>query len=56
MRLLTMRGRILKAGWILLLALAVFSTAGDTFGTGDSVTQLAKSHLYSIQRWRSAIS
>ena len=46
-----MRGRILKAGWILLLALAVFSTAGDTFGVGDGVTQLAKSHLYSIQRW-----
>lgn len=51
MRLPTMRVRILRAVWVAFLALAVLSTAGDTFGTGDGVTQLAKSHLYSIPRW-----
>lgn len=51
MRLPTMRVRILRAVWVAFLVLAVLSTAGDTFGTGDGVTQLAKSHLYSIPRW-----
>ena len=46
-----MRGRILKSVWVALLAVVVLSTAGDTFGTGDGVTQLAKPHLYSIPQW-----
>ena len=51
MRLLTMPSRILKGVWVSLLALAVFFSAGDTFGVGDGVTQLAKPHLYSIPGW-----
>ena len=51
MRLPAMRVRILRSIWVALLALAVLSMAGDTFGAGDGVTQLAKSHLYSIPRW-----
>ena len=46
-----MRGRILKSVWVALLAVVVLSTVGDTFGTGDGVTQLAKPHLYSIPQW-----
>ena len=51
MRLPTMKVRILRSIWVALLAVAVLSMAGDTFGAGDGVTQLAKSHLYSIPRW-----
>ena len=46
-----MKRRIVKGCWVFLLAVALFFSAGDTFGTGDGITQLSKSYLYSIPRW-----
>jgi len=43
--------RALKSLWVSLLALAIFFLAGSTFGTGDAITQISKSHLYSVARW-----
>ncbi|MEE9286360.1 MAG: hypothetical protein V3V35_11610, partial [Dehalococcoidia bacterium] len=45
------RRKTAKAIWALLLALALFFTAGDTFGTGDAIAQISRPHLYSIARW-----
>ncbi len=43
--------RLLVGVWSLLLALAVLFAAGDTFGAGDPIAQIAKPHLYSVARW-----
>ena len=40
-----------KGLWAFLLALALFFTAGSTFGTGDAITEISKTHLYSVARW-----
>lgn len=45
------RRRTAKIAWGLLLALALFFLAGDTFGTGDAIAGIARPHLYSIARW-----
>jgi hypothetical protein len=43
--------RLLIGVWSLLLALAVLFAAGDTFGAGDPIAQIARPHLYSVARW-----
>ena len=43
--------RLLVGFWSLLLALAVLFAAGDTFGAGDPIAQIARPHLYSVARW-----
>ena len=45
------RRRTAKIVWGLVLALALFFLAGDTFGTGDAIAGIARPHLYSIARW-----
>ena len=43
--------RALKGVWVSLLGLAIFFLAGSTFGTGDAITQISESQLYSVARW-----
>ena len=40
-----------KAAWSFLLVLALAFLAGDSFGAGDPIAHIARSHLYSVARW-----